>query len=74
MCVYVYVTVLQDDEEGVPIAQRKRFTRVEMSRVLMERNSYKEKYFELQDALRWSELSRASKNEDKRSAIWKLYV
>lgn len=58
----------------MPIAQRKRFTRVEMSRVLMERNSYKEKYFELQDALRWSELSRAAKTEDKRSVIWKLYV
>ncbi len=56
----------------MPIAQRKRFTRVEMSRVLMERNSFKEKYFELQDALRWAELSRATKNEDKRGAIWKL--
>lgn len=64
--------MIQDDEEGVPIAQRKRFTRVEMSRVLMERNSFKEKYFELQDALRWAELSRATKNEDKRGAIWKL--
>lgn len=64
--------IKEDDEEGVPIAQRKRFTRVEMSRVLMERNSYKEKYFELQDALRWAELSRATKNDDKRSAIWKL--
>lgn len=62
----------QDEEEGVPMAQRKRFTRVEMSRVLMERNSYKEKYFELQEALKWAELSRASRNEDKRSNFWKL--
>ncbi|XP_046910833.1 JNK-interacting protein syd isoform X3 [Dermatophagoides farinae] len=63
----------EDEEEGVPMAQRKRFTRVEMSRVLMERNSYKEKYFELQEALKWAELSRASRNEDKRSNFWKFF-
>lgn len=57
----------------MPSAQRKRFTRVEMTRVLMERNLYKEKCHELQDALRWSDLSR-SKAEEKRSVIWKLYV
>ena len=34
--------------EDVPMAQRKRFTRVEMARVLMERNQYKEKFMELQ--------------------------
>lgn len=28
----------QEDEADVPMAQRKRFTRVEMARVLMERN------------------------------------
>lgn len=31
----------KDDEADVPMAQRKRFTRVEMARVLMERNQYK---------------------------------
>lgn len=31
----------QEDEADVPMAQRKRFTRVEMARVLMERNQYK---------------------------------
>jgi hypothetical protein len=30
------------------MAQRKRFTRVEMARVLMERNQYKERLMELQ--------------------------
>lgn len=30
-----------DEEADVPMAQRKRFTRVEMARVLMERNQYK---------------------------------
>lgn len=32
-----------DEEADVPMAQRKRFTRVEMARVLMERNQYKVK-------------------------------
>uniref|UniRef100_A0A8C3XS96 Sperm associated antigen 9 n=1 Tax=Chelydra serpentina TaxID=8475 RepID=A0A8C3XS96_CHESE len=33
----------EDDDSDVPTAQRKRFTRVEMARVLMERNQYKER-------------------------------
>lgn len=33
----------KDEEADVPMAQRKRFTRVEMARVLMERNQYKVK-------------------------------
>lgn len=33
----------QEDEGDVPMAQRKRFTRVEMARVLMERNQVSEK-------------------------------
>ncbi|MEQ2161584.1 hypothetical protein GOODEAATRI_010959, partial [Goodea atripinnis] len=40
----------------VPTAQRKRFTRVEMARVLMERNQYKERLMELQEAVRWTEM------------------
>ena len=36
------------------MAQRKRFTRVEMARVLMERNQYKERFMELQEAVRWA--------------------
>lgn len=31
----------QEEEGDVPMAQRKRFTRVEMARVLMERNQVK---------------------------------
>ncbi|XP_053206217.1 JNK-interacting protein 3-like isoform X2 [Panonychus citri] len=64
----------QDDEEGTPLAQRKRFTRMEMARVLMERNQYKERYIELQEAIRWTELIRASKTEgEKKSVIWKFF-
>lgn len=45
-------------QSDVPTAQRKRFTRVEMARVLMERNQYKERLMELQEAVRWTEMIR----------------
>ncbi|XP_041459961.1 C-Jun-amino-terminal kinase-interacting protein 4-like isoform X5 [Lytechinus variegatus] len=68
-----------DDEEGVPMAQRKRFTRVEMARVLMERNQYKERLMELQEAVRWTEMIRASREhpsfegKKNKSSIWKFF-
>ncbi|KDR19135.1 JNK-interacting protein 3 isoform X3 [Zootermopsis nevadensis] len=67
-----------DEQEDVPMAQRKRFTRVEMARVLMERNQYKERFMELQEAVRWTEMIRASRNDptlDKKSkqSIWKFF-
>lgn len=66
-----------EDEGDVPMAQRKRFTRVEMARVLMERNQYKERFMELQDAVRWSEMMRATRVDtlDKKSkqSIWKFF-
>ena len=43
------------------MSQRKRFTRAEMARVLMERNQYKERLIDLQEAVRWTEMMRASK-------------
>ncbi|MEJ1272199.1 sperm associated antigen 9 [Cricetulus griseus] len=60
-----------DDDSDIPTAQRKRFTRVEMARVLMERNQYKERLMELQEAVRWTEMIRteaslASRREQKR--------
>lgn len=66
-----------DDEEDVPLAQRKRFTRVEMARVLMERNQYKERFMELQEAVRWTEMIRASKTDPasitgNKQSVWKL--
>uniref|UniRef100_A0A671N076 C-Jun-amino-terminal kinase-interacting protein 3 n=1 Tax=Sinocyclocheilus anshuiensis TaxID=1608454 RepID=A0A671N076_9TELE len=48
-----YSSPLQDD---VAMTQRRRFTRVEMARVLMERNQYKERLMELQEAVRWTEM------------------
>ena len=47
-----------DVQSDVTTAQRKRFTRVEMARVLMERNQYKERLMELQEAVRWTEMIR----------------
>ncbi|KAG8190451.1 hypothetical protein JTE90_016690, partial [Oedothorax gibbosus] len=66
-----------DDEEELPMAQRKRFTRVEMARVLMERNQYKERLMELQEAVRWTEMIRASRSDSSldtkrgKSSVWK---
>ncbi|CAM9928766.1 unnamed protein product [Lampetra fluviatilis] len=67
------------DENDMPMAQRKRFTRVEMARVLMERNQYKERLMELQEAVRWTEMIRASREQlnvqekRTRSSIWQFF-
>ncbi|KRX99806.1 C-Jun-amino-terminal kinase-interacting protein 4, partial [Trichinella pseudospiralis] len=67
----------RDENSDVPMAQRKRFTRIEMARVLMERNQYKEKLMELQEAVRWTEMIRASRNDPslkrKRGSIWDFF-
>ncbi|XP_059413541.1 C-Jun-amino-terminal kinase-interacting protein 4-like isoform X5 [Carassius carassius] len=68
----------EEDESDVPTAQRRRFTRVEMARVLMERNQYKERLMELQEAVRWTEMIRASRGnsegaEKKRSSIRQFF-
>uniref|UniRef100_A0A0M3JC28 JNK-interacting protein (inferred by orthology to a C. elegans protein) n=1 Tax=Anisakis simplex TaxID=6269 RepID=A0A0M3JC28_ANISI len=71
----------KSDEDGddVPMAQRKRFTRLEMARVLMERNQYKERLMELQDAMKWTEMQRAKRmnamhSSKKAGGIWDLLV
>ncbi|XP_029293266.1 sperm associated antigen 9a isoform X1 [Cottoperca gobio] len=68
----------EEEDSDVPTAQRKRFTRVEMARVLMERNQYKERLMELQEAVRWTEMIRASRenpalSEKKKSSIWQFF-
>ncbi|XP_062309287.1 sperm associated antigen 9a isoform X1 [Osmerus eperlanus] len=68
----------EEEQSDVPTAQRKRFTRVEMARVLMERNQYKERLMELQEAVRWTEMIRASREnpaltEKKKSSIWQFF-
>ncbi|KAK9534945.1 hypothetical protein VZT92_007358 [Zoarces viviparus] len=68
----------EEEDSDVPTAQRKRFTRVEMARVLMERNQYKERLMELQEAVRWTEMIRASREnptlaEKRKSSIWQFF-
>lgn len=75
---FVLLTDTEQEENDVPLAQRKRFTRVEMAMVLMERNQYKERLMELQEAVRLTEILRASRtvdNLDKKSkqSIWKYF-
>lgn len=67
-----------EDEADVPMAQRRRFTRVEMARVLMERNQYKERFMELQDAVRFTEMVRATRvdttmDKKNKQSIWKFF-
>jgi hypothetical protein len=45
------------------MADRKRFTRVEMQRILTERNQYKQRLLELEEAVQWRDALRASKHE-----------
>ena len=59
MCIF---SNRPEEDDEVPMAQRKRFTRVEMARVLMERNQYKERFMELQEAVRWTEMIRANRD------------
>uniref|UniRef100_H3D1Y9 Mitogen-activated protein kinase 8 interacting protein 3 n=1 Tax=Tetraodon nigroviridis TaxID=99883 RepID=H3D1Y9_TETNG len=68
-------------EEGdMTLTQRRRFTRVEMARVLMERNQYKERLMELQEAVRWTEMIRWASRESpqiqekKKSTIWQFFA
>uniref|UniRef100_A0A8C1J0B2 C-Jun-amino-terminal kinase-interacting protein 3 n=1 Tax=Cyprinus carpio TaxID=7962 RepID=A0A8C1J0B2_CYPCA len=66
-----YSSPLQDD---VAMTQRRRFTRVEMARVLMERNQYKERLMELQEAVRWTEMISPPLQEKNKSIIWQFFA
>ncbi|XP_043937473.1 C-Jun-amino-terminal kinase-interacting protein 3-like [Protopterus annectens] len=67
----------EDTEVDTPAANRKRFTRAEMARVVMEKNQYKERLMELQDAVRRSELLRVSKGVQtshlRKSPFWQKF-
>ncbi|KAM9310762.1 C-Jun-amino-terminal kinase-interacting protein 4 isoform 2-T3 [Pholidichthys leucotaenia] len=55
----------------------RHFSRSEMARVVMEKNQYKQKLFELQEAIRQSDTLRASKEEkfteERRSSLWRKF-
>lgn len=74
--VIVCITTISNSFQDIPMAQRKRFTRVEMARVLMERNQFKEKLMELQETMKYTEMQRAKKMQSaqtqNKSRIWDL--
>ncbi|KAK6468647.1 C-Jun-amino-terminal kinase-interacting protein 3-like [Huso huso] len=66
-----------DPESSLPPSLRRRFSRLEMARVVMERNQFKERLIELQEALRRTQDMRATKEErnveEKRSSVWRKF-
>ncbi|CDQ78166.1 unnamed protein product [Oncorhynchus mykiss] len=62
------------DDSSLPISLR-RFSRSEMSRVVMEKNQYKERLFELQEAVRRSQTIRVTQEERiterERTSVWR---
>lgn len=67
-----------NDEEAVPYGQQKRFTRMEMARMVQEKNKYKEQLMELQEEsrARLSTQQRLPVGTDRRgrASLWKLWV
>ncbi|KAM6452417.1 C-Jun-amino-terminal kinase-interacting protein 3-like isoform 2-T2 [Liasis olivaceus] len=67
----------EDGEAEGGMSRTQRFTRAEMARVVMERNLYKERLMELQEAVRRTELLKASREEQaiqmKKSSFWKIF-
>ncbi|XP_007550101.1 C-Jun-amino-terminal kinase-interacting protein 4 isoform X1 [Poecilia formosa] len=65
----------EDPDNGC--TSMRPFSRSEMARVVMEKNQYKQRLFELQEALRHSQTIRATKveklTEDKKSSVWKKF-
>ncbi|XP_037836221.1 C-Jun-amino-terminal kinase-interacting protein 4 isoform X2 [Kryptolebias marmoratus] len=63
----------EDPDAGAP-ASTRHFSRSEMARVVMEKNQYKQRLFELQEAVRHSQTLRATKvekfTEERRSSVW----
>ncbi|XP_024123178.1 C-Jun-amino-terminal kinase-interacting protein 4 isoform X1 [Oryzias melastigma] len=65
----------EDPDASLPSSMR-HFSRSEMARVVMEKNQYKQRLFELQEAVRQSQTLRATKErftEDKRSSVWRKF-
>ncbi|XP_074509510.1 C-Jun-amino-terminal kinase-interacting protein 4 isoform X2 [Sebastes fasciatus] len=66
----------EDPDASLPSSMR-HFSRSEMARVVMEKNQYKQRLFELQEAVRRSQTLRATKDErlteDKRSSVWRKF-
>ncbi|XP_027142557.1 C-Jun-amino-terminal kinase-interacting protein 4 isoform X2 [Larimichthys crocea] len=70
-------TFQSEDPDASLTASMRHFSRSEMARVVMEKNQYKQRLFELQEAVRRSQTLRATKEErltvDKRSGVWRKF-
>ncbi|XP_019948487.2 C-Jun-amino-terminal kinase-interacting protein 4 isoform X1 [Paralichthys olivaceus] len=66
-----------EDPDASSLTSSRNFSRSEMARVVMEKNQYKQRLFELQEAVRHSQAVRATKGErfieDKRSSVWRRF-
>ncbi|XP_030604800.1 C-Jun-amino-terminal kinase-interacting protein 3 isoform X1 [Archocentrus centrarchus] len=66
----------EDPDTSQP-ASTRHFSRSEMARVVMEKNHYKQRLFELQEAIRHSQTLKATKeekfSEERRSSVWKKF-
>ncbi|KAM8733890.1 C-Jun-amino-terminal kinase-interacting protein 4 isoform 1-T2 [Acanthopagrus schlegelii] len=66
----------EDADASFPTSMR-HFSRSEMARVVMEKNQYKQRLFELQEAVRRSQTLRATKEErfteDRGSSVWRKF-
>ncbi|XP_061676863.1 C-Jun-amino-terminal kinase-interacting protein 4 isoform X1 [Syngnathoides biaculeatus] len=62
------------DSESSLATSMRHFSRSEMARVVMEKNQYKQRLFELQEAIRQTQTLRATKeerlSEERRSSVW----
>ncbi|XP_053738005.1 C-Jun-amino-terminal kinase-interacting protein 4 isoform X1 [Synchiropus splendidus] len=69
--------VEDEDPDALLPSSMRHFSRSEMARVVMEKNQYKQRLFELQEAVRRSQTLRASKEErfsdERRSSVWRKF-
>ncbi|XP_019724656.1 C-Jun-amino-terminal kinase-interacting protein 4 isoform X2 [Hippocampus comes] len=67
-------TFQSSDPDASLATSMRHFSRSEMARVVMEKNQYKQRLFELQEAMRQSQTLRATKeerlSEERRSSVW----
>uniref|UniRef100_A0A1A8FX71 RH2 domain-containing protein n=2 Tax=Nothobranchius korthausae TaxID=1143690 RepID=A0A1A8FX71_9TELE len=66
-----------EDPDASLSTSMRHFSRSEMARVVMEKNQYKQRLFELQEAVRHSQTLRATKEEkfteEKQSSVWRKF-
>ncbi|XP_063342093.1 C-Jun-amino-terminal kinase-interacting protein 3 isoform X2 [Pelmatolapia mariae] len=70
-------TCQSEDSDVSQPASMRNFSRSEMARVVMEKNQYKQRLFELQEAVRHSQTLRATKeerfSEERRLSVWRKF-